>query len=246
MNKLIKWLIQPNYFWMTTLQLILPICVYVAIVSGADWYWWALSLLFYFLYLCIGNNIGMHRYFCHRYFEMHRPVEWFVAWCAAMGGMGSPICYASIHWVHHKHSDTELDPHGPQRGWKSVLYCFHKQINHSDVRFTRILADLTIRYKILHAIYWPFVFANAFVMFLLGWKVLLFCWLIPAGFNLWAVAFVLLMQHNNNHPNNSRAYMWFGWGETWHKNHHDNVKLANHADTGKIDWTYQFSRLLSK
>ena len=246
MNKFIKWLIQPNYLWMTLLQLMLPIFIYLAIISGAGWQWYASTLIFYFLYLCIGNNIGMHRYYCHKYFEMHKPVEWFVAWCAAMGGMGSPICYASIHLVHHKHSDTDLDPHGPGRGWKSVLYCFHKQISHSDVRFTRNLADLTKRYSILHAYYWPFVFANAFAMYLIDWKVLLFCWLIPASVSLWAVAFVLILQHDKDGPSNSRSYMWFGWGETWHKNHHIDPTLVDHSLNNGIDWTYQLCKLLSK
>ena len=79
-----------------------------------------------------------------------------------------------------------------------------------------------------------------------GWKVLLFCWLLPASLTLWAVALVLLMQHDENGPNNSRAYMWFGFGETWHRNHHINPTLVDHSLGKGRDWTYEICRILSK
>ena len=161
--------------------------------------------------------------------------------------IGSPISYAGIHIVHHKNFDTDLDPHGPSRGWKSVLYCFHKHLTPSDVRYTRNLLDLTRRYSKIHLYYWPIVFGNALLIFLLfGWNALLFCWLLPASLTLWAISFVLLLSHDRNGANNSRSYMWFGWGETWHKNHHDNPSLANQADKGQIDWSYQICKILSK
>ena len=242
---MIKWLIEPNYLWMTIMQLMLPVFLYMAI--GAVWYWWALCLLFYFIYLAIGNNIGMHRYFCHKYFTMSKPMEYFVTWSATMACLGSPLSYAGIHAVHHKHFDTTLDPHGPIRGRKSVLCCFHKHLSPKDISFTRNLTTLAKRYYILHSYYWPIVFGNALIIFLLfGWNALLFCWLIPVSLTLWAVAVVLLLQHDDQGANNSRLYMWFGWGETWHKNHHDDASLVNHAPIGKIDYTYQLTRLLAK
>lgn len=245
MNKFIKWLSQPNYFWMTLMQVLLPVYIYLAVASDAEWTWWLGSIVFYFLYLAIGNNIGMHRYYCHRYFTMNRPTEWFVAWCAMMGCMGSPICYAGIHQVHHRLHDTEQDPHGLARGWKSVLYYYHRQIDQKEIKFSRSIADLTKRYGLVHQFYWPFVFANAAIFYLISWKALLFLWLIPASLTLWAVALVLLMQHDQDGPNNSRAYMWFGWGETWHKNHHLDQSLTDHSLGKGIDWTYQLSKLLA-
>lgn len=242
---MIKWLIEPNYLWMTIMQLLLPVFLYLTI--GAEWYWWAFCLLFYFIYLAIGNNIGMHRYFCHKYFTMSKPMEYFVTWSATMACLGSPLSYAGIHAVHHKHFDTDLDPHGPIRGQKSVLYCFHKHLSPKDISFTRNLSILAKKYHTLHSYYWPIVFGNALTIFLLfGWNALLFCWLLPVSLTLWAVAFVLLLQHDSNGANNSRLYMWFGWGETWHKNHHDDASLVNHAPVGKIDYTYQLTRLLAK
>lgn len=236
---------QPNYFWMTIMQVLLPVFLYSAFASNAGWYWWVGSFVFYFLYLAIGNNVGMHRYFCHNYFTLSKNTEKFVAWCSAMSCLGSPICYASIHQVHHRVHDTEQDPHGTVKGWRSILFCFHRQINQKEIKFSRNIAELTKKYGVLHQFYWPFVAINALVLYLISWEALLFLWLIPASLTLWAVALVLLMQHSHGEPNNSRAYMWFGFGETWHKNHHTNQSLSNHGLGQGIDWTYELSMLLS-
>tara|TARA_R110000822_G_scaffold79502_2_gene190087 strand:- start:7218 stop:7943 length:726 start_codon:yes stop_codon:yes gene_type:complete len=240
----IKHLIKPNYIWMTLIQLLLPVFLYFSI--GVEWYWWLVSFVFYFLYLCIGNNIGMHRYFSHRYFEMSKPVELFVSWCAFMPGLGSPLSYVSIHNIHHKHSDTELDPHGNSRGWKSILYCYHKHITGEDFVVSRNLLKLGKQYHYLHQWYWLFVFANAGIMYLISWKLFLFAWAIPASLTLWAVSAVLLLQHDKKGASNTRSYMWFGWGETWHKNHHDDPGLLDHGQGKGIDLTYQISRILSR
>jgi fatty-acid desaturase len=40
--------------------------------------------------------------------------------------------------------------------------------------------------------------------------------------------------------------MWFGFGETWHKNHHEDGSLKDHSLGRGVDWTYQLTRLISK
>lgn len=230
---------------MTLIQITLPIWVYLAL--DAEWYWWILSFVFYFLYLCIGNNVGMHRFYSHRYFEMHKPIEYFVAWCSSMAGLGSPLSYVSIHNIHHKYNDTELDPHGRTKGWHSIFYCYHKYIQSKDIIFTKNLTYLMREYTVLHDYYWLWVFGCAGLMYAIGGlNVFLFCWAIPASLTLWAVALVLLLQHDDHGPSNTRNYMWFGFGETWHKNHHDDPSLTDHSLGKGTDWTYQLCKILSK
>lgn len=241
---MISYLIKPNYVWMTLIQLLLPVFIFIGL--GAEWYWWLVSFVFYFLYLCIGNNIGMHRYFSHRYFEMRKPVEWFVAWCAFMPGLGSPLSFVAVHNIHHRHYDQDNDPHGRVRGWRSLLFCYHKYIHSEDIVISKNLISLMKQYHWIHEFYWYFVFANAVIMYLISWKLFLFAWAIPASLTLWAVALVLLLQHDDKGPSNTRNYMWFGWGETWHKNHHDNPGLEDHSDPGYKDWTYEITKVLRK
>lgn len=229
---------------MTIIQLLLPVFIIVGL--GAEWYWWVVSFVFYFLYLCIGNNIGMHRYFSHRYFTMSKPVELFVAWCAFMPGLGSPLSYVSVHNIHHRHNDTAQDVHGRARGWRSLLYCFHKYIHAQDIVFSKNLISLTRQYHWVHNYYWLFVFGNAALMYLVSWKLFLFAWAIPASITLWIVALVLLLQHDQHGPSNTRSYMWFGWGETWHANHHADPSLQDHSLGKGRDWTYELCKILSK
>lgn len=244
---MIKWLLQPNYLVTTLMQLMLPVFLYLAYISGASIAWWGGTLVFYFIYLAIGNNVGFHRFFCHRYFEMYKPIEWVVTWAATVSCLGSPLSYVIIHNIHHKFSDTNNDVHGPQFGWKSVLFCFHKHINSKEIVCTRNLSRLTKQYHILHDYYTIFVLLNALIFLVLGWKVFLFYWALPASMTLWAVAFVLLLQHEDNQPSNTRRYQWFGWGETFHKNHHDHPQLKNHAmESPDVDWTYHLCKLLAK
>lgn len=244
MNDYLRYLIRPNYVFMTLLQLMLPLFVYLA--WGVEWGWWVVAGTFYFIHLAIGNNIGMHRYFCHRYFKAPLWAEWLMLWASASAALGSPISYAGIHVIHHKHSDTDLDPHGPQRGWKSVLYCFHRKIQPTEISFSRNLGTLMTKYSWLHNYYWGWVVAYALgILFVGGIKPFLFIWAIPVSATLWAVALVLLLQHDDKQASNTQSYQWFGWGEAFHKNHHDDPKLTNHAPVGKVDWTYQMTKWLS-
>jgi fatty-acid desaturase len=241
---MIKWILHPNYYITTAMQLLLPVFLFIGL--GAEWYWWVVSFVFYFLYLCIGNNIGHHRFFCHRYFEMNKVTEWFVTWCATVSCLGSPLSYVIIHNIHHKHHDTDLDPHGIQRGWKSVLFYYHKHINPKEIVCTKNLSRLTKQYHVLHNYYTLFILLNVAIFALFGWKVLLFAWAIPASLTLWATSLVLLLQHDRLGPSNTRCYQWFAFGETYHKNHHDNASLIDHSLGDGIDWTYQITRLLAK
>lgn len=243
---MIKYLIRPNYFWMTAMQVTLPVWLYFA--WGASWTWWLTSFVFYFLYLCVGNNIGMHRFYSHRYFDMYKPVEYFVAWCSSMACLGSPLSYVSIHNVHHRYNDTALDPHGPTRGWRSILFMFHRHITKDDViPYTKNLTRLIREYSLLHDYYWIWVFGFAGLIYAVGsWNILLFCWLLPSSITLWIVAGVLLLQHDTNGPSNTRSYMLISFGETWHANHHADPKLIDHSQGKGIDWTYRICKILSK
>jgi stearoyl-CoA desaturase (delta-9 desaturase) len=58
---------------------------------------------------------GLHRYFAHRSFATSRPFQLaLAAACAAF--FADPVAFAGHHRLHHRHSDTERDFHGPRRG----------------------------------------------------------------------------------------------------------------------------------
>lgn len=226
----------------------MPLALYLGYVSGAAWYWWAVSFFFYFLYLCIGNNLALHRYFCHNHFTVSRPVEWFFIWTSAMSMMGSPVSWPTTHMHHHMHSDTEKDLHGPVIGFKTLLFYFYAETPidekvYSSQRFKMLYE----KYGWLQINYWYFILANVAVLALIGYKVFLFCWFIPATVSLWVISFSIYMQHWPNGASNNRYYSLIGLGESLHYNHHLKPGVSNTAfNPGEFDYMHWIAKLFAK
>lgn len=75
----------------------------------------ALFLLFY-IWHAFGVTIGLHRLLSHRSFSCPKAVEYFFVLSGYLAFEGSPMWWATIHRAHHRHDDTELDPHSPKYG----------------------------------------------------------------------------------------------------------------------------------
>ncbi|MDE2235058.1 MAG: fatty acid desaturase [Gammaproteobacteria bacterium] len=54
-----------------------------------------------------------HRYFAHRSFRTSRVVQFIFAVIGAASTQRGPLWWAAHHRNHHRHADTELDPHSP-------------------------------------------------------------------------------------------------------------------------------------
>lgn len=54
-----------------------------------------------------------HRYFAHRAFRTSRATQFFFALIGASCVQRGPLWWAAHHRRHHRHADTELDPHSP-------------------------------------------------------------------------------------------------------------------------------------
>ena len=73
----------------------------------------------YFLYSCIGVVIFYHRYWSHKSFKTWPIIETVGTVLGALAGRGSALSWATVHRLHHKHTDSDLDPHWSDRdGWK--------------------------------------------------------------------------------------------------------------------------------
>ncbi len=69
-----------------------------------------------YIWHALGTTIGYHRLLSHRSFSCSKAVEYFWVLPGYLAFEGSPIWWATIHRAHHRHSDTELDPHSPRFG----------------------------------------------------------------------------------------------------------------------------------
>jgi len=240
-----KKLLAPNYYSATVLQLAAPLLMYSAIVSNAGWYWYLLSLVSYILYILVGHNIGLHRYFSHRSFSLSKPMEAFVVWCSTCCCIGSPINYVATHTYHHKNSDTAKDPHGPLRGLKSVLFVWHRTLLPCEVIITKNLVRTAKDYKWLHEYYHAILIVYGIFLYSISWKLLLFFWLLPSSIVVWCLSISVYMQHSKGSPTNTIWSEILACGEGGHLEHHKNPSSPKYSSPGRKDFVYFVIRLLS-
>lgn len=66
-----------------------------------------------------------HRYFSHRAFETSRVLQFIFAVIGSASVQRGPLWWAAHHRFHHRHSDTEVDPHSPKHTgflWSHCLW----------------------------------------------------------------------------------------------------------------------------
>ncbi|XP_076645821.1 acyl-CoA Delta-9 desaturase-like [Halictus rubicundus] len=63
-----------------------------------------------------GVGLGAHRYLTHRSFKATPLLRLILIICHTMSGQNSMFTWARDHIMHHKYSDTDLDPHNSNRG----------------------------------------------------------------------------------------------------------------------------------
>ena len=88
-----------------------------------DSYSWILAgILLYYPFHQLGYSIGGHKMFSHRSFTS---VDWYPYLSVIITSIcfyGSPMALAISHREHHKHADTDQDPHNPAHGrWHAFL-----------------------------------------------------------------------------------------------------------------------------
>lgn len=87
------------------------------------------------LFKGIGDEIGAHRYFTHKSFKTTKFKENLLILLHFFNMQGPLLSYIGIHRMHHAFSDTDKDPHTPQKGKFKVLYWLNPiTVNPSMIR----------------------------------------------------------------------------------------------------------------
>lgn len=181
-----------------------------------------LIVIGYFLYSCIGMTIFYHRYWSHKSFKTWPIIETIGTFLGALAGRGSTLSWVTVHRLHHKHSDTDLDPHWSDRdGWK-IFFPFLLTYNSQklspfmikDVLASRTNMLIHENYRLILLIYIAF-------LSLIGFDVLLYLWIFPAALTAWSLNIFVYLSHKNSLPTNSWLVSLILWGEGWHILHHN-------------------------
>ena len=225
MKQLNNWYTNPLlYFHIATHLSVIPMFLYA---TGTQW---AISLFVYYLFGCWGVAITYHRLISHKSFVAPFWFKFIGMILGSLGGVGTTIQWTAVHRDHHRHSDTDKDPHYRGTGiLKFVQMQFFTMLVPSAPRYVPDLLRDTLHQK-FHNYYWLIHLAYLSALWFLDPLAIIYAYLFPC-FILWHVMSSLGTfahtprfgtQKITEKDNSTNLWLlgWFAFGEGWHNNHH--------------------------
>ena len=189
-----------------------------------------------------GITVGVHRLWAHRSYEANIICRTFLMLCNSVANQGSIFHWARDHRVHHKHSETDGDPHNATRGFFFAHMGWLYVKKHEDVvkavrelDFDDLKADPVVMFQkkldpwfalfmcfvmpaLVASKMWGEDFWNAFwVAGCLRYTVVLhFTWLVNSAAHIYGDHPYDVMSYPAENPFVSLCAM----GEGWHNWHH--------------------------
>ena len=249
----------PPILWWSTIQ--------VGIVLAPFTFSWSGLAIAGALYLLAGFGVtlGYHRLLTHRSFKTSKAVEYLLTLLGALAAQGGPLQWVAVHRLHHRHSDTDEDPHSPRHGfwWAHLLWWMpYAPAMDDQTRYRRYVPDLDrqVFHRFLQRWHILPSLLLAGLLFVLGevWGGLGLSWLV------WGIFVRTTVQYHATWLVNSATHLWGGrshatkdhstnlwWvalltlGEGWHNNHHAFPRSARHGlRWWQLDVTYLLIRFL--
>ena len=182
----------------------------------------------------------------------------FILFCGTIAVQGSAILWVGIHrGAHHRHSDTDLDPHSPIHGFWHSYITWMFTLKEGDVSVRRVpdlLRDPDVVF--VHKHYIKIVWIIYGLAALVDINLFFYLLVLPALITLHVfclqtsvVHYTKLGYRNYQTKDNSINVPWLfliTQGECWHNNHHGNPKNPNYGSKHwwELDPTYWLIKLV--
>lgn len=214
------------YFWNYGVDLTL---LFASLVTG---------LLFYMI-----SMAGVHRILSHHIVKTGNIVKSFYCFIGCISMSSPPAAWATMHILHHKYCDTELDPHSPKYLglWRCALFYFHNNIDELIKSLpSRERRKLVVNLKHLRKDplltffdenYLKLNFLYAFILFVINPVFVIYFYVIPVihgnmGETLSIINHYGYIGGKKSSERNEARDKYFAWplffGEHNHAYHHDN------------------------
>lgn len=188
-----------------------------------------------------------HRQVSHNSWQYrNRAVEFFAYYLMVLSGQGSPLAWAYIHRLHHRYTDTELDPQSPLVVGKIRTMLSNYKIEKFD---PRLVKDL-IRNKnlmFLHKHYNKLFMVHSILWLVFSFEIFLFLCLLPVFCLFWVGIFNTIAHRKQDTSvqdcSVDMSYPVLFWGENNHRLHH---LKPSQTCLGKYDTGYLLTRLFGK
>lgn len=208
-----------------------------------------------------GIGIGYHRLMTHRGFKTSRWMERLLATFATLAVQSGPLAWVTTHRIHHAFTDTDRDPHTPQKGtiWSHIGWIFvgtaQRQSEATIQRYSPdLVKDPYLRF--IDNYYWITSVVAGGILFLVGgWQMVLwgiflrtvmgwhFTWLVNSATHLWGSR----RFETRDDSRNNALVAAVTFGEGWHNNHHAVPRSAKHGLTWReFDVNWVQIRILEK
>lgn len=218
-----------------------------------------LAFIFYYIWFVGGIAIGYHRLIAHRALSGTKFFEYFWVLGGYLAYMGSPIWWAAIHRAHHRHVETELDPHSPRLGafhsyigWVPgyiINYPEHliPEVQCKDLYKDKLYVFLEqggkpSRAAVLNALVVILFHSTMWALF--GWQIglagvlgTIVVFQVPAALN--TCCHIKKLGYRVHATEDDSVNVWwlgiFALGEGWHNNHHA-FPSSSRAGLGKYEF----------
>jgi stearoyl-CoA desaturase (delta-9 desaturase) len=186
----------------------------------------------YFITMILGVSIGYHRLISHGSFKTNVFWKIVLLFSGMLSFQGSPLFWGALHRnYHHKHADTDKDPHSPKHGLFHSYMGWLWKIKRTDISFRRVpdlLRDKIVLFFHKHQTY--LLFAVCLLVGIININWLLYGIILPALITFHGWCMVTSLSHsskfsyrNYQTKDNSLNIVWLWplvFGEAWHNNHH--------------------------
>lgn len=193
------------------------------------------------LVVSVFMDVGYHRFYSHRSFQATRLFEAMTVIFTIPAAIGSPMSWAALHRYHHKHSDTDEDPHSPKN--LSLLQMLSLDYDYRKFERTMFLTKDFLKEKwhlVLHKHYFDLVFLLYLCTFFISVELFIIVCAYPVVYNYYTYMVTNYLEHINFplsetpyvSKDNSVNNIFLNWGTFGHTGLHNN----HHANPGS--WKY--------
>src|SRR5210317_247696 len=194
-----------------------------------------LGFIWYQIIAMFGLSIGLHRKFAHKQFETPKWFEVIALYLAMLAGSRSPLGWVGAHRIHHRHSDTEEDPHSPaHKGFWNVLFNNWK-VKKIDRPYVRDLYK-NPRIMFFHKHWLKLHIATAIITLLISFKIFFIFVLSPLVLVFISYGIFNAFGHIDNKAVTSNFINLLSAGEGHHNVHHANPKQIKLSDYDISGW----------
>lgn len=223
-----------------------------------DFKLWLCGIAFGWVFHWIVGSIIIHRYITHRTFKVNKFLHNTFTILSTLAYAGSSLAWASMHRTHHVTSDTNKDPHSPEKYKWWQLLSLSVNLKNRELELLNCKELLTDKLHLFcHKYYAPINLVFVLILGLISLPVLIAFWIgiayhvIGIFFSTWVYHKKLPLQYKNHdikdHSYNNLWSTLFFHGEAYHNNHHNNPGAVTNAEKWyEFDMNKWFVRLISK